>query len=148
VSQSLRFITAIRSGACRNIFEAHDTIRRLIAGVVVTNLGLRPHDAEAFEDTPLEYVRAELQVSKVATPPQAAADVVKALGGVGPDSESATTGVALEWIGRALAEAEAARDGEDVWKNKDAAVYLFNAVATLSGSWWYVFLRPCVSVAD
>jgi hypothetical protein len=135
VSQSLRFIsTAIRSGAYRDIFESHDTIRGLIAGVVVPNLALRTRDVEAFEDTPLEYVRAELQVSEVATPRQAAADVVKALGGVGPDSESAATGVALEWIGRALAEASAARDGEDAWKSKNAAVYLFEAVATRSGT--------------
>ena len=60
------------------------------------NLALRTHDVEAFEDTPLEYVRAELHVSEVATPRQAAADVVKALGGVGADSERATTEVSLE----------------------------------------------------
>jgi exportin-2 (importin alpha re-exporter) len=81
----------------------------------VPNLALRARDVEAFEDTPLEYVRAELQVSEVATPWQAAADVVKALGG-------------------ALAEASAGRDGDDAWKNKDAAVYLFEAVATRSGT--------------
>jgi hypothetical protein len=47
VSQSLRFIsTAIRSGAYRDIFEAHDTIRGLIAGVVVPNLALRMRDVE------------------------------------------------------------------------------------------------------
>jgi exportin-2 (importin alpha re-exporter) len=131
VSQSLRFIsTAIRSGAYRDIFESHDTIRGLIAGVVVPNLALRTRDVEAFEDTPLEYVRGELQVSEVATPRQAAADVVKALVGVGPDSESVTTALALEWIGRALAS----RDGEEAWKSKDAAVYLFEAVATRSGT--------------
>jgi exportin-2 (importin alpha re-exporter) len=103
------------------ISSSHETIRRLIAGVVVPNLALRPHDAEAFEDTPLEYVRAELQVSEVASLRQAAADVVKTLCGVGPDCESATTGVALEWIRRVLAEA-------------DAAVYLFEAVAMCSGT--------------
>ncbi|KAI9431167.1 importin alpha re-exporter [Lactarius indigo] len=110
---------AIRSGAYRDIFESHDTIRGLIAGVVVPNLALRTRDVEAFEDTPLEYVRGE--------PP---ADVIKALVGVGPDSESATTALALEWIGRALAEASAARDGEEAWKSKDAAVYLFEACVT------------------
>jgi hypothetical protein len=93
VSQSLHFIsTAIRSGAYCDIFEAPDTIRGLIAGVVVPNLALRTRDVEAFEDTSLEYVHGELQVSEVATPRQAAADVVKALGGVGRDSESVTTG--------------------------------------------------------
>ena len=135
MSQSLRFIsTAIRSGAYRDIFETPDTIKGLIAGVVVPNLALRTRDVEAFEDTPLEYVRAELHVSEVATPRQAAADVVKALGGVGADSERATTEVSLEWIGRALAEASAGRGGEDAWKSKDAAVYLFEAVATRSGT--------------
>ena len=96
------------------------------------NLALRERDIQAFEDTPLEYVRGELQVSEVATPRQAAADVVKALVGVGPDSESATTALVLEWIGRALAEAAAARDSEEGWKSKDAAVYVFEAVATRS----------------
>ena len=67
------------------------------------NFALRTRDVEAFEDTPLEYVRGELQVSEVATPRQAAADVVKELVGVGPNSESVTTALALESIGRGLA---------------------------------------------
>ena len=60
----------------------------------------------------------------------------KALGGVSADSEMATTEVPLEWIGRALAEALASvgRGGEDAWKNMDVAVYLFEAVATRSGT--------------
>ena len=106
------------------------------------NLALRTRDVEAFEDTPIEYVRGELQVSEVATPRQAAADVVKALGGVGPDSESATTAITLEWIGRALAEASAAGGSEDAWKSKDAAVYLFEAVATRSGTLAVRHLSP------
>ena len=78
VSQSLRLIsTAIRSGAYRDVFETPDTIKGLIAGVVAPNLALRTRDVEAFEDTPLEYVRAELHVSEVATPRQATADVVQ-----------------------------------------------------------------------
>ena len=91
-----RFVsTAIRSGAYRNNYEAPDTIRGLIAGVVVPNLALRTRDVEAFEDTSFEYVRAELHVSEVATPRQAAADVVKAFGGIGSDSESAMIRVVL-----------------------------------------------------
>ena len=77
---------------------------------VVPNLVLCMHNVEAFENTPLEYVRAEMQVSEVATPRKAAEDVVKALEGVVPDSENATTGVALEWIVGALTEASAVRD--------------------------------------
>ena len=59
------------------------------------NLALRTRDVEAFEDTSLEYVRAELHVSEVATLRQAAADVVKAFGGIGSDSESAMIRVVL-----------------------------------------------------
>ncbi|KAN0129949.1 Cse1 domain containing protein [Lactarius tabidus] len=118
VSQSLRFIsTAIRSGACRDIIEAHNTIRGLIAGVVSSNLALRTRDVEAFEDTPLEYVRAELQVRLPRhgkLPP--ASSITR---GRWPDSESAMTGVPLD---------------KGTWKNKDAAVYLFEAVATCSGT--------------
>ena len=99
---------------------------------MVPNLPLRTRDVEAFEDTPLEYVRGELQVSEISTPRQAAADVVKALAGVGPESEVVTTTLASEWIARALVEATQA--GECGWKSKDAAVYLFEAVATRSGT--------------
>jgi len=99
---------------------------------VVPNLLLRAREVEAFEDTPLEYVRGELQISEISTPRQAAADVVKALGGVGPESEVVTTALVFEWISRALVEATQA--GEYGWKSKDAAVYLFEAVATRSGT--------------
>ena len=63
-----------------------------------------------------------------------AAAAFKALGGVSADSETATTEVSLEWIGRALAEASASagRGVEDAWKNKDVEMYLFEAVATRS----------------
>ena len=62
MSQSLCFIsTTIRSGAYCDIFEAHHAIWGLIAGVVVGNLALRTRDIEAFEVTPLQFVRGELR---------------------------------------------------------------------------------------
>jgi exportin-2 (importin alpha re-exporter) len=99
---------------------------------VVPNLPLRERDVETFEDTPLEYVRGELQISEISTPRQAAADVVKALAGVGPESEVVTTTLVFEWISGALVEAT--QVGEYGWKSKDAAVYLFEAIATRSGT--------------
>ena len=98
------------------------------------NLTLRTRDVEAFVDTPLEYVRAELHVSGVATPRQAAADVVKAFRDIGADSERATTEVSLKRIGRVLPEASAGRGGEDAWTSNDAVVYLFEAIATRNGT--------------
>ena len=96
------------------------------------NLAPRTRDVEAFEDTPLKYVRTEHHISEVATPRQATADVVKRSGGIGTDSERAATEVSLEWIGRTLAEASAGHKCEDAWKSKDAAEYIFEAVATRS----------------
>lgn len=107
---------------------------------MVPNLPLRARDVEAFEDTPLEYVRGELQISEISTPRQAAADVVKALAGVGPESEVVTTSLVFEWISRALVDAM--QVGEHGWKSKDAAVYLFEAVATRSGT-----LAVCVQLS-
>ena len=51
-----------------------------------------------FEDTKLEYVRAGLRVSEVATSWQGA-----------PDSENAMTSVALKWIGGAIRTPEKTR---------------------------------------
>ena len=50
-----------------------------------------------------------MHVSKVATLCPAAADVVKALRGIGPDSESAMTSLPLEWIGGAIKDASGGR---------------------------------------
>ena len=63
----------------------------------------------AFEDTSFKYVRADLHVSEAATLRQAAADVVKVLGGLGSDSENAKTSVALEYIGDAIMDASRGR---------------------------------------
>ena len=112
------------------------------------NLALPTRDVEAFEDTPLEYVRAELHVSEVATPRQATADVVKALRGVGADGERATTDVSLEWISRALPEASAGRGGEDTWKSKDTAAYLFEAVTTRGTLMVRLSLSLCADCAE
>ena len=113
VSQSLRFIsTTIHSGAYRHRGDArHD--QRAHRRSSSTEPRATHARRRGIRGYPLEYVRAELHVSEVATPRQAAADVVKALGGVGPDSESPTTGVPLEWIGWALTEASAGCGGEE-----------------------------------
>ena len=64
--------------------------------------------SKRFEDTSLEYVRVGLHVSEVATPRQAAADVVKVLGGISSDSESVMISVALKWIVSAIMDTSVA----------------------------------------
>ncbi|KAI0045803.1 importin alpha re-exporter [Auriscalpium vulgare] len=128
VSQSLRFIsTAIRAGTYAELFRSRDTISGLIHGVIVPNVRLRTHELESFEDAPLEFVRGDLAVTEIATPRQAAADVVKAL--VASSFEVDTTEIVMAWVAQALA----ATDSE-AWLGKDAAEYLFEAVAARGGT--------------
>ncbi|KAI0055486.1 Cse1-domain-containing protein [Artomyces pyxidatus] len=131
VSQSLRFIsTAIRSGSYKDLFGSRATISGLIEGVVVPNVAIREHDLESFEDTPLEFVRGDLLISDIATPRQAAGDVIKAL--VSSGFEADATAVVLEWVARGLESY--ATSGPTGWKSKDSAVYLFEAVASLGST--------------
>ncbi|KAH0580356.1 hypothetical protein H2248_001858 [Termitomyces sp. 'cryptogamus'] len=131
VSQSLRFIsTAIRSGQWKSLFSARETISSLVQGVVVSNVALREHDVEQFEDDPLEFIRLDLALSTTgtdtATRRQAAADVLQAL--VGSGFEAETTEIVGTWIGTGLNEYESNK--AENWKSKDSAVYLLTALAT------------------
>ncbi|KAI0029192.1 importin alpha re-exporter [Vararia minispora EC-137] len=123
ITQSLRFIsTAIRAGPYRDLFAAHDTVASLVAGVVLPNIALREHDVEQFEDAPLEFVRSDLAISEIATPRQAAADVIKALVDASPDA----TPVLESHVAAALSSYAASPTD---WRKKDAAVFLFEAAA-------------------
>ena len=133
VSQALKFIsTAIRAGPYKDLFSSRDTISGLIQGVVVPNVALREHELEAFEDAPLEFIRGDMLITEIATPRQAAGDVIKAL--VSSGFEADTTAVVNEWIVRGLEAYGKSKASEDGWKNKDSAIYLFESLATLGGT--------------
>ena len=85
----------------------------------------------------MEYIRLDLALptsssslgsQDVVTRRQAAADVVRAL--VASGFETETTEVAGLWIGEGLREYGNNKSKEGSWRAKDAAVYLFTAVAT------------------
>ncbi len=139
ISQSLRFLaTSIKSGHFNSLYTTPATISRLLEDVIVPNVYLREREIEQFEDDPLEYIRADLSSNLSGSAGssiggaegggvarrQASAEVLKAFVGANAD---VTTSLAVGWIGKGL-EAYA-KGGEDVWKHKDAAVYLFSAVA-------------------
>ncbi|TFY78460.1 hypothetical protein EWM64_g5554 [Hericium alpestre] len=130
---SLRFIsTAIRSGSYKDLFSSRDTISGLVQGVVVPNVAFREHDLEAFEDTPIEYVRGDLLLTEITTPRQAAGDVIKALVGSGLEVE--TTEIVSQWIKKGLDDFAARKGAEDGWKSKDSAIYLFESAAIRGGT--------------
>lgn len=100
-------------------------------------IGLTEHEVEQFEDDPMEYIRLDLALPSstssvgshdVVTRRQAAADVVRAL--VASGFEDKCTEVVSLWIGKGLQEYTNNRLKEGSWRAKDAAVYLFTAVAT------------------
>ncbi|KZS89199.1 Cse1-domain-containing protein [Sistotremastrum niveocremeum HHB9708] len=151
ISQSLKFLsTLIRSPHYSGplFFSNKETIAGLIEGVVIPNVGLREREVEMFEDDPMEYIRVDLAPSGSAysapggtsdggTRRQAAADVIRAFvsassnaGASGEGKEGDVTEVVGRWIGRGLEVYNADPNGEDKWKAKDAAIFLFGAVAT------------------
>ncbi|KAI0321195.1 Cse1-domain-containing protein [Amylostereum chailletii] len=133
VSQALRFIsTAIRAGPYKDLFSSRDTISGLIQGVVVPNVGVREQDLEAFEDSPLEFVRGDMLVTEISTPRQAAGDVIKAL--VSSGFEQDTTDILNEWILRGLETYAKHKTSDEGWKSKDTAIYLFESLATRGGT--------------
>ncbi|KAH8833705.1 Cse1-domain-containing protein [Flagelloscypha sp. PMI_526] len=131
VSHALRLLsTAVRSGYYKQLFSSKETIASIVQGVIVPNVMLREHDAEQFEDDPLEYVRLDLAVSATgtdaATRRQSAGDVLQALVGSGHESE--TTEIVGSWINQGLAEYQ--KDKTNNWKAKDTAVYLLISLAS------------------
>ena len=109
---------------------------------MVPNVAVRGRDLESFEDTPLEYVRGDLLLTEIATPRQAAGDVIKAL--VSSGLESDTTQIVSQWVEQGLEVYSQRKASEDGWKSKDSAIYLFESVATRGGTStvcrWYSIL--------
>ena len=127
----MRFVsTAIRSGYYKSLFSARETISSLVQGVIISNVTLREHDIEQFEDDPLEFIRLDLSISAsgtdLATRRQAAADVLQALVSSGYEAEA--TEIVGAWINTGLMEYGSNK--RENWKAKDSAVYLLTAVAT------------------
>ena len=151
MSQSLRFVsTAIRSGYYKSLFSARETISSLVQGVIITNVTLREHDLEQFDDDPLEFIRLDLSISTsgtdLATRRQAAADVLQALVSSGYEAEA--TEIVGAWINTGLMEYGSNKN--ENWKAKDSAVYLLTAVATRGSTTQVVkfFLDICVFFAN
>jgi len=131
VSQSLRFLsTAIRSGYYKSLFSSKEVINSLVQAVVIPNVALREHEAEQFEDDPLEYIRVDLAVSStgtdLATRRQAAGDVLQALVSSGYEAEA--TDIVGAWINTGLSQYNS--NPQEQWKAKDSAIYLLASVAT------------------
>ena len=92
-------LSAIRSSHYKSLFSARETISSLVQGVIISNVTLRKHDVEQFEDDPLEFIHLDLSC---ATRRQAAADVLQALVSSGYEAEA--TEIVGAWISSSLAE--------------------------------------------
>lgn len=125
-------------------------------GVVVSNIALREHEVEQFEDDPLEYIRMDLALSSTGLDSGsrrlAAADVLRSL--VGGGYEIDTTEIVGSFINTDL-QAYRSNPAEN-WKAKDSAVFMMTAVASKGSttkvrSWlqkMYSMLMPCDSMVS
>jgi exportin-2 (importin alpha re-exporter) len=91
--------------------------------VILPSITLRESDIELFEDEPIEYIRKNLEGTDIDTRRRAATEFVRTLLG---QFEALVTQVVLKYVSGYLAQFTVK---PDEWISKDAAVYLFSAIA-------------------
>ncbi|KAI9802851.1 MAG: importin-alpha export receptor [Piccolia ochrophora] len=125
VSKALHFLTAIAhvQQHAQN-FNDEQVLGQVIENVILPNINLRDSDLELFEDEPIEFIRRDLEGSDSDTRRRAATDFLRQLM---EQFEKRVTDVVSRYIDHFIAEFS--QNPRESWKSKDAAVYLFSAIA-------------------
>ena len=114
---AIQFLSSVLKGTHHAFFQqAH--LQSIVNNVVVPGLSIRESDEEDFEDNPLEYMQRDLEGGVTDTRRGVTCSLVNAMCKhfEGPTSQLC------------MAEIESALSKSD-WKSKDAAIYLFIALA-------------------
>jgi exportin-2 (importin alpha re-exporter) len=125
VSKGLHFLTAV-SGIKKHAetFNNESVLGQVVEKAILPSVSLRESDIEQFEDEPIEYIRKNLEGSDIDTRRRAATEFLRTLLN---QFEVLVTQVVSKYIEHYLSAFSQNPQGE--WKSKDAAVYLFSAIA-------------------
>jgi len=127
VSRALQFLTSVAGiGQHAEAFNNEQVLVQIIEKVILPNLSLRESDIEMFEDEPIEFIRRDLEGSDSDTRRRAATDFLRKLMSRFEDSVTETV---KKYIEHYLQQYAAGKVGDEAWKAKDTAVYLFSAIA-------------------
>jgi exportin-2 (importin alpha re-exporter) len=105
-------------------FNNEAVLEQVVDKAVLPGVILRESDIELFEDEPIEYIRKNLEGSDIDTRRRAATEFVRSLL---QQFEMLVTQVMGKYISHYLGKFVQNPSAE--WKSKDAAVYLFSAIA-------------------
>jgi exportin-2 (importin alpha re-exporter) len=124
-SKGLHFLTAVtRIKKHAEHFNNEAVLEQVVDKAVLPSVILRESDIELFEDEPIEYIRKNLEGSDIDTRRRAATEFVRSLL---EQFETLVTQVVGKYISHYLGKFLQNPTAE--WKSKDAAVYLFSAIA-------------------
>jgi len=130
-----------------HLFESEHILRQIVEKIIIPNMSMRRFppilpmiysimlmvlvaaDEELFEDDPLDYIRRDLEGSDSDTRRRSASDFVR---GLMEYFERNTTLIVNEYISHYLAEY--AKNPVTNWRAKDAALFLFSAIAIKSST--------------
>lgn len=120
ISRALNFLTAVAGSRHAEVFNRDEILNQIVEKVVIPNVALRESDVEMFEDEPIEFIRRDLEGSDNDSRRRAATDFLRKL--LDKFEELVTT-VVSKYIEHFVSR------GQQDWKAKDTAVYLFIAIA-------------------
>ena len=125
VSKALHFLTAVaRIRKHAESFNNESTLEQVVEKAIIPSVSLRESDIEQFEDEPIEFIRKNLEGSDLDTRRRAATEFLRSLL---QQFEGLVTQVVGKYISHYLSRYS--QNPKDEWKSKDAAVYLFSAIA-------------------
>ena len=124
-SKGLQFLTAV-CGIKKHAetFNNEAILGQVVENAILPSVSLRESDIEQFEDEPIEYIRKSLEGVDIDTRRRAATEFVRKLM---DHFEALVTSTVGKYVQHYLTRY--AQDPKGEWKSKDAAIYLFSAIA-------------------
>ncbi|CAN6631189.1 importin alpha re-exporter [Trichomonascus vanleenenianus] len=123
VSKALAFLTSVaKVQRLATIFE--EPLDQVVRMIILPNASMRTSDEELFEDDPIEFIRRDLEGSDSDTRRRASTDFIRELS---DKMESKVTQVMTRYVEEYLAQY--AQNKAENWRSKDAAIYMFSAIA-------------------
>eukprot|EP00934_Nitzschia_sp_Nitz4_P009244 Nitzschia sp. Nitz4//scaffold21_size171442//24428//27509//NITZ4_002145-RA/size171442-processed-gene-0.41-mRNA-1//-1//CDS//3329542363//9234//frame0 len=124
VTTSIKFLSSLVGKQMHsNLFQAEETLRQIVAKIVIPNMMVRESDEEKFEDDPQEYIMTEIEGSDSESRRKCSRDLLRDMC---RQFEAQTTAICMEHISSMLAEFGA---NPSKWAAKDTAIHLMLGIA-------------------
>lgn len=113
----------------RNLFMDEQTLKQIIAKIVIPNLMIREVDEEKFEDDPQEFIMGDMEDSDTESRRKRSQGLLRAMC---KQFETETTAICMEQISAMLNEFQS--NPTEKWAAKDAAIHLLLGISVKAES--------------